>query len=259
VALLARREKLLQEVAEAVAAAGGTPLVVPGDITDRAQFEHAVDVTVATFGRLDLLVNNAGHGAFDYVEKTTTEQLRWIFETNVFPLWYGTGRALHHMRKQGNGTILTISSLAGRIGYPANAHYVAAKHAAIGFTMALRAELADSDVTATVAVPGGILTDWATVTRGGAMLPLFEHEQRRGAELAAEMRLPPLPHVPILTADIVARKIADALEDPPAEIFTHDGSRELVRLFEENRLEFERRMTPYWLANLEYGREREML
>jgi NAD(P)-dependent dehydrogenase (short-subunit alcohol dehydrogenase family) len=142
-ALAARREELLRGTAEEVERRGGSALSIRCDVTRRADLERAVEETIERFGRLDVLVNNAGRGHFAYIEDTPDEQIESIFRVNVFSLWYGTAPAVRQMRRQGSGHVINIASLAGKVGYPANGAYVAAKHATIGFTRALRgAEIA---------------------------------------------------------------------------------------------------------------------
>lgn len=253
VALVARREELLREVAEEVERRGGIALPIRCDVTRRVEFERAVEETIARFGRLDILVNNAGRGHFAYIEDTPEEQIESIFRVNVFSLWYGTAPAVRQMRRQGGGHIINIASLAGKIGYPANGAYVAAKHATIGFTRALRAELAGSGIEATVVIPGGTTTEWAEVTEGGPMLELFTYEATRGAEIARERGVEP-PVIPLLTPEDVAEAIARAIIDPLPELYTHPGSRELALAFEEDQRAVEQRLEPLWIANREgYG------
>jgi len=254
IAVMARRIDHLHELQRDLEASGSRCLAIAGDVTQRSAFESAVDRTVDTFGRIDLLINNAGRGAFGYVGNTSESDVEEVFRTNVFSLWHGTGRALMYMRRQRSGTIVTIASMAGKVGYPANAHYVAAKHAAVGFTRALRCELVDSGVRATVVVPGGTATAWADHALGGPMDELFAYERSRGAELAAESGVTALATIPLLAPDDVAARILDALDDPPPEIYTHPGSEEFARAYASDQQDVERRLAPYWRANLEFGR-----
>lgn len=256
---LARRHDRLAQLADQVRSFGGEILPMVCDVTDRSAFEGAIDTAVAKYGTIDLLINNAGRGCFAYVDETTDDVIEQIFRLNVFSLWYGSARALRYMRMQKRGLILTIASMAGKVGYPANAPYVAAKHAAVGFTRALRTELVDTGVTASVVLPGGTLTDWADATLGGSMSELFAYEGQRGAELAAATRSagPSLPVIQLLDPETVALRIADQLADPPPEIYTHDGSRTLAERFEMDQTGVELLMSPYWRANLEYGRRTE--
>lgn len=254
-ALVARREDSLRETARSVREHGGEALVLPCDVTDRAALVLAVERTIETYGRLDVLVNNAGRGHCAYVEDTPDAQIESMFRVNVFPLWYASAPAARQMRAQGRGLILTIASMAGKIGYPGNAAYVAAKHAAVGFTRALRTELAGSGVEAIVALPAGVATDWAIAAEGAPMLDLFAYESERGASIAAERGAPPAPAFALLSAEEAAALLLHAIENPAAEVYTHPGSRELALRYQEHQESAEAMLEPYWLANRE-GYER---
>jgi len=251
IALIGRRESLLKEAADEARRLGGEALPIPCDITVREEFERAVQTTIDHFGDLHVLVNNAGRGHCSYVEDTPTEQIESIFAVNVFSLWYGTAAALRHMKPRGRGHIINISSMAGKIGYPGNAAYVAAKHAVVGFTRALRAELAATGVYVTAVIPGPVATDWAGATEGGPMHEIFQYEARRGMEIAQESGRTLPPALPLLTPEQVADVIAATISTPVPEVYTHPGSRELVRDYENDQIGTEVRLEPLWLANLE--------
>lgn len=250
-ALVARRGELLADVAAQAEALGARTLALPADVTDRGAVEHAVAATIEAFGRLDVLVNNAGRGHCAYVEDTPDEQLESMFRVNVFPLWYASAPAVRRMRLQGEGLVVTIASLAGKIGFPANAAYVAAKHAAVGFTRALRAELAGSGVEAIVVVPAGVATDWATVAEGGPMLDLFAYESERGREIARTEGIIPVTMPAVMSAEAVAAAIVRGIESPEPEVYTHAGERDLVRAYDDDQAAVEAGLAPYWTANRE--------
>ncbi len=251
VALIARRESVLAAVASEVNKLGGEALPIACDITERSQFESAVERTIEHFGDLHVLVNNAGRGHFSYVEDTPPEVLESVFAVNVFSLWYGTAAALRHMKPRGRGHIINVASMAGKIGYPGNAAYVAAKHAVIGFTRALRAELSPTGVYVTAVIPGGTATGWAEATEEGPISGIFDYEARRGVEIAQERgsSLPPI--IPVLTPEQVADVIAATIATPVPEVYTHPGSRDLVRDYENDQAGTELKMEPLWIANLE--------
>jgi NAD(P)-dependent dehydrogenase (short-subunit alcohol dehydrogenase family) len=252
VGVIARRAELLESVVEECAAAGGDAIALPCDVTDRAAFEAAVEHVVEHYGRVDVLVNNAGRGHNAYVEETPDEQIESVFRVNVFALWYGTSSALRHMRAQGSGLIVNIASIAGRIGYPGNAAYVAAKHAVVGFSRALRTELAESGIDVMTVIPAGVTTDWATVAEGGSMLELFAYEKERGTAIANERGIGLPAPLPLLSAEEVAHTIADAIEHPVAELYTHPGLKEFIARAETEPDAFEREQTPFWVANREF-------
>lgn len=255
VGLVARRAELLRDVLEECRERGGEAVAIDCDVTEREAFERAVDETVEQFGRIDVLINNAGRGHNAYVEDTPDEQLESIFRVNVFSLWYGTSAALRFMRDQGSGMIVNVSSMAGKIGYPGNAAYVASKHAVVGFSRALRAELNGSGIEVMTVIPASVATDWALVAEGGPMLELFTYERERGVEIAREQGIEPAPPFPLLSADEIAASILDGIARPVPELYTHPGARELALLAETDPQAFERTQAPFWAANRE-GYER---
>lgn len=249
VGVIARRSELLEEVARECKDAGGAALPVGCDITDRTAFTAAIDTIVERFGHLDVLVNNAGRGHFAYIDDTPDEQIESVFRVNLFALWYGTTAALRHMRARGSGLIVNVSSIAGKVGYPGNAAYVAAKHATVGFSRALRTELAETGVEVMTVIPAGVMTDWAMVTEGGPMLEIFDREREGGEQIARERGLELPPPLPLLSAREAALAIVDGIIDPTPELYTHPGARDLALQQELDVETFEREQTPFWLAN----------
>lgn len=253
-ALIGRRADVLESAAAEARAAGASAVAAfPCDVADRAAFGGAIERILQTFGRVDVMVHNAGSGHFAYVEETPEEHLEKVFGVNVFALWHGTAPLLPLMRERGKGLILIVSSFAGAFPFPANAAYIAAKHAAVGFGRALRAELAGSGVDVSVVLPAGTMTDWASVTEGGPMLPLFEYEAKRSVEIAAE-RGTDLPQMPaLLPAAEVARQIAELMETerPQPELFTHPGTHELACRYLQDPQKTGERLEPFWLASRE--------
>jgi short-subunit dehydrogenase len=251
VILAARRRENLEQLAAGINSAGQTALPVPADVTKRSDAEMLVRVAVERFGRLDILVNNAGRGHFASIEDTTDEMIRSMFELNVYSLWYTTRPALTQMKKQGSGHIINVASMAGKIGYPYNSAYVAAKHACVGFTHALRMELMETGIEATVVCPAGVLTGWAGATEGGSMLPFFSASGPVIKRLASE-RGTSLPAIEgVMPADEVARQIVQCIYNPVAELFTHKGSAEFLRNIAENRTEAEKHQIPVVLGERE--------
>ncbi|HUN32159.1 MAG TPA: SDR family NAD(P)-dependent oxidoreductase [Trebonia sp.] len=131
------------------------------DVTDPAAAQRAVASGVATFGRIDVVVNNAGQGDRVSLEDTTLEDFRRQIETNFLGTVYVTKAAIPFLREQGGGRIIQISSLGGRIGSPGMTAYQSAKWAVGGFSEALAAEVGPLGIKVTVIEPGGMRTDWA--------------------------------------------------------------------------------------------------
>ncbi|GBD06820.1 Putative ketoacyl reductase [bacterium HR21] len=247
--LAARRRERLEAVAAECRQVGAEVLAVPTDVTVPEQAQTLVRRAVEQFGRLDVLINNAGRGNCAAVEETTPEQLWRIFAVNAFALWYVTAPALPVMKAQGRGHILVIASVAGKWGYPYNSAYVAAKHAAVGFVAALRTELLGTGVEATVVCPAAVDTEWGMVTEGGPLGALFQEGVRHSKQVAHELGLPLAPLPTILTAEQVAEQLVDVVRRPPrGDVFTHPGTQELAVLVAQDRRAFEEQMLPFYLG-----------
>jgi NAD(P)-dependent dehydrogenase (short-subunit alcohol dehydrogenase family) len=131
------------------------------DVNNKEQVHQAITDTVRHFGRIDVLVNNAGFGITGAVEAYTDEQVRNQLETNLYAPIEITRAVLPHMRKQRSGHILQISSMGGRAGSGGVSVYQAAKFGLSGFSEGLAIEVADFDIRVTCVEPGGFRTDWA--------------------------------------------------------------------------------------------------
>ncbi len=252
VVLAARRIDLLEKLARELNASSrkNSPVALPVqcDVTVRAQAEQLIQRAIAELGRIDILVNNAGQGQFAGVEDTTDEMIEHMFRLNAFALWYTTRPALVQMKKQGTGHIINMASMAGKIGYPFNSAYVAAKHACVGFTHALRMELVETDIHASVVCPAGVNTPWASMTEGGPMLPFFHASGPIIKEIARSRNLP-LPAIEgLLPPEQVAKKILECIYNPVAELYIHAGSEEFVRLAARDRPAAEREQLPVVLG-----------
>ena len=148
-------------VADLVAGSGERGLALSLDVTDAAQVAAAVDAARQRFGRIDVLVNNAGYGYQSTVEEGDDAEIRAQFEANVFGLFALTRAVLPAMRAQRSGHVINITSVAGLVGFPGSGYYAASKHAVEGFTDALAAEGAPIGICATCVEPGPFRTDWA--------------------------------------------------------------------------------------------------
>ncbi|UFH52117.1 oxidoreductase [Spirosoma sp. KNUC1025] len=131
------------------------------DVTHIAQIKSAVSLAIERFGRIDVLVNNAGFGITGAAEAYTDEQVRSQLETNLYAPIEVTRVVLPYMRKQRSGRILQISSIGGRVGNPGLSIYQAAKFGLGGFSEALAKEVAPLGIRVTSVEPGGFRTDWA--------------------------------------------------------------------------------------------------
>ena len=247
----ARRVSRLDEQCARIRSAGGNCIAVQWDVTERADAERLVNTALTTFGRIDILVNNAGQGHFASVEDTTDDIIYKMFAVNVFPLWYTTRPVLPSMRRRGSGHIINIASMAGKIGYPYNSAYVAAKHACVGFTHALRQELAETGIHATVVCPAGVATNWANVTEGGSMLTFFSESGQHVKRIARQrgISLPPIEGVK--KPEEIAEAILECIDHPVPEVYTHKGSMEFVQLAAQDRVQAELQQLPVVLGERE--------
>ncbi|RYF38981.1 MAG: SDR family NAD(P)-dependent oxidoreductase, partial [Comamonadaceae bacterium] len=130
------------------------------DVTNEAQAAQAVAAALAQFGRIDVLVNNAGYGVLGAVEEATAEEVRKLYETNVFGLLNVTRAVLPAMRARRSGHVINISSLGGYQSGPGFGLYCSTKFAVEGITEALHGELAPLGIHATVVEPGYFRTEF---------------------------------------------------------------------------------------------------
>jgi NADP-dependent 3-hydroxy acid dehydrogenase YdfG len=137
-----------------------TDLVLPIklDVRNEKEVQQVVSKAVATFGRIDVVVNSAGYGLFGHIENTTDEQARDIFDTNFFRVLNVLRASLPVLRKQRAGHVFQMSSLFGQMSYPGTGLLAATKHAVGGVTAALAQELAPLGIRFTMVEPGAINT-----------------------------------------------------------------------------------------------------
>jgi short-subunit dehydrogenase len=163
VVLAARREAVLEEVAAEARAAGGTPLVVPTDVSRPEEIQRLADAAVARFGRIDVWINNVGIGAIGRFDDVPVADHARIVDVNLKGVIYGSHAALRQFRRQGAGTLVNIGSVESRVPLPYHASYAATKHAVLGLGVALRQELrlsgAEHIQVATV-LPWAVDTPW---------------------------------------------------------------------------------------------------
>lgn len=157
----ARRREALTDLFDA---GDDRVLTVALDVTDQDQVRAAVDAAISHFGRIDVLVNNAGYGDLSLFEESTPENVQAQYDTNVFGLMHVTRAVLPGMRAQRSGRIFNISSVGGIVGGPSGALYCASKFAVEGFTESLDGEVRDFGIRATVVEPGFFRTDFLEPT-----------------------------------------------------------------------------------------------
>jgi len=157
----ASKGDLLESLGDEVRALGAGYAFVAGDVRNEQTAASAVDLAISTFGRVDVLLNNAGIGSYADFTDTTVELYESIMDTSMRSTFLFTRAVVPHMKEQGKGLILQIASQAGLRGFPREAVYCAAKHAQVGFTRALRQELQPFGIKVGVICPAGVSTDFA--------------------------------------------------------------------------------------------------
>jgi NADP-dependent 3-hydroxy acid dehydrogenase YdfG len=187
--LSARRENRLQELAAAVQKAGGSSVIVTGDSSEEETAQRCVAAALETFGRLDILINNVGVGNYKNLVDTSAADYDEMMDSNVRSTFLFTRYSVPVMIKQASGTVLMISSMAGKYGFPGEAVYCATKFAQVGFAQALDKELRPHGIKVGVICPGGTKTEFALgkgrTEQGVASSGMLEPEDVAGAVLLA--------------------------------------------------------------------------
>jgi NAD(P)-dependent dehydrogenase (short-subunit alcohol dehydrogenase family) len=166
----------MEELAPLAAQYGERVKPVKLEVRDETAAKAAVQLAVDTFGRLDVLVNNAGYGQFAPFEQMSAEDFQAIVNTCFYGVLYTTRAAVPVMRKQQGGHIFQVSSVGGRLAVPGNSPYHAAKAAVGSFSDSLAMEVAPFGVKVCTLEPGGIRTNWArrAVHNAPDLLPEYE-------------------------------------------------------------------------------------
>jgi 3-oxoacyl-[acyl-carrier protein] reductase len=154
-----RNAAAAREVAATIVAAGGEALVCEADVSDEAAVMRMIDVCLDRWGRLELLVNNAGITADAPMARMKDDQWRTVIDTNLTGVFLCCRAALGPMREHGYGRIVNVGSLAGLAGNVGQVNYAAAKAGLVGFTRAIAREVALDGITANVVAPGYIETE----------------------------------------------------------------------------------------------------
>jgi NAD(P)-dependent dehydrogenase (short-subunit alcohol dehydrogenase family) len=161
-------------------AAMGEALVLNLDVTDQGQVNASIKAAEEEFGRIDVLVNNAGIGYFAAVEESEEDQVRRMFEINVFGLGRMIRAALPGMRRHRKGFIVNISSVGGLRSFPALGYYSSTKFAVEGLSDALWQEVEPLGIKVMVVVPSGFRTDWAGRSANESKLQIADYAATAG-------------------------------------------------------------------------------
>jgi len=224
---------------------GDNVLRITLDVTDRAADFAAVAQAHQHFGRLDVVVNNAGYGQFGMIEELSEDDARDQLETNLFGALWITQAALPFLREQGSGHILQVSSIGGVSAFPNVGAYHASKWALEGFSQALAQEVADFGIKVTVIEPGGFSTDWAGPSaRHAVRNPAYDEIREKAQQWRAQRSASPGDPVASRTAVLA---VVDA-EAPPLRIFLGEAPLAIATADYESRLATWREWQPVSLA-----------
>jgi short-subunit dehydrogenase len=209
VALLARREDRLEAVAREIRRQGGAALVCRADVTDSVAVHQAVQGVLGQWGRIDLLVNNAGRGMVAPFEATTAEEFRELLEVNLVSVLTATHAVLPEMVKARSGHIINVTSVAGRRGSYYRSAYTATKFALVGLTECLRLELRGTGVNVSL------------------VYPIYTATEFSDAEIR---KVEPIRKGPRQSAEQVARAIVSCVRRPRPEVYPYRPARILAVL-----------------------------
>jgi NAD(P)-dependent dehydrogenase (short-subunit alcohol dehydrogenase family) len=230
VAATARDTATLSDLAQTY---GEALLPIQLDVNDRDADFAAVKQAHDHFGRLDIVVNNAGYGHFGFIEELTEPEARAQIETNLFGALWVTQAALPYLRAQGSGHIIQVSSIGGITAFQNVGIYHASKWALEGFSQALAQEVSPFGVHVTLIEPGGFDTDWAgPSSKRSNPLPDY-NEVHEAADRARAQRVSK-PGDPKASAAAIL-KVVDAPE-PPLRVFFGEAPLQLAKADYENRL-----------------------
>lgn len=180
--VLAKGEKVavtsrnIADVKDITASYPDTSFAIALDVTNPDQVQKSVKAALEKFGRIDVLVNNAGIGYFGAIEESEEAEVRRMFEVNFFGLAAVTNEILPLMRSQRSGHIINISSIGGLVGLPGVGFYNATKFAVSGYSEALQREVSPLGIHVTVVAPSGFRTDWAGRSANDTSVVIKDYE-----------------------------------------------------------------------------------
>ncbi len=224
------------------------------DVTNKSSVETAVQETLKVFGRIDVLVNNAGYGLNGAIEEVSDQEIRAQFETNVFGLLNVTKTWLPFFREQRSGHILNISSLAGRIGMPLLGIYNGSKFALEGISESLAKELNPFGIKVTIVEPGGFDTDFSGRSLAQAQpLPPYQPLRDEVQKFRSNFLMGDAP-----TGVKVILKTVEMAE-PPLRLVL--GPKSLPRVIQKltDELEAYKKIEELWQESAENGKTRSQL
>jgi NAD(P)-dependent dehydrogenase (short-subunit alcohol dehydrogenase family) len=232
-------------LADLKATYGDLLLPIALDVTDREAAFAAVAQGAEHFGRLDVVINNAGYGQFGMVEELSEEEVRAQIETNLFGALWVTQAALPILRAQGSGHIIQVTSIGGITAFANIGMYHASKWALEGITQSLAREVESFGIKVTLVEPGGYATDWGgSSAKHASPNPAYEEIREQNARFRA--RRGANPGDPVATRAAIL-EIVDAAR-PPLRVFFGDGPLALATADYESRLALWREWEPLSIA-----------
>jgi len=171
----------ISDISDLIVGYESAALILSLDVTKPEQITDAVNKSIERFGRIDVLVNNAGIGYFGAVEESEDHAVRHMFEINFFGLANMTKAVLPIMRKQRSGHIINISSIGGLVAFPALGYYNASKFAVDGLSESLSKEVAHLGIHVTIVAPSGFRTDWAGRSADNSKIVIADYADTAGA------------------------------------------------------------------------------
>ena len=227
VVLGARRTDRLQEAVERIRSAGGEARAVRTDVSQPSDVQHLVEEALAAFGRLDVLVNNAGLGYFGPLESMPLDEARHLFEVNVMGTLYGIQAAVPIMRRQRSGHIINVSSVVGKRATPGSGIYSATKSAQVAMSESLRLELAEAGIRVSVVCPVSTTTEFFAVAASRSPLKID-------------------PAGPTYTAEQVADVLVRCARRPRPEVMVYPPARLMLILNAVAPRLMDRMLSIYW-------------
>jgi short-subunit dehydrogenase len=169
VVLSARNRERLEQAASEIKASGGQALVVPADVTKREEIAALIGAAMREWGAIHVLVNNAAYGLYAPIESMPEAELEALFKTNIYGVLYAIQETLPHMKRQGCGQIINITSTQGRIAFPYASSYCMSKHAIEAMSESLRLEVRPFGIDVIVVGPGLTATDFQKNAKAAGM------------------------------------------------------------------------------------------
>jgi NAD(P)-dependent dehydrogenase (short-subunit alcohol dehydrogenase family) len=216
IVLAGRRQNILEQVASEIHRLNQKTLVVSTDVTDQAQVDKLVGTTIEQWGRIDILISNAGEYIRAPVESLTKDDIQRSLAVNFYGGVYCILATLPHMRRQGGGHIVVVTSMDGKKGIPPDAPYAAAKYALTGFLDVVRQELHGTGVYISNVLPGRVDTKMIETLRFSWVSAKISSDQVASATLKAIEKRKPIVILPVQAMllyylDVISPRLGDWL------------------------------------------------